>query len=227
MVNALRQALAPSVRTVRRNWRPMAVIQAVAVVLVVAYYQSPSLQAWAEGVGRMKVAGGFLFAFVAGLIAGGVVPEVARILTGKIARPYGPQAGRAAWAAIVYGVVGLQVDALYRVLALAFGTGTDPVTALKKTAFDLLVFTPFLSIPTAVALLAWYRDGFASSFWRRAIGRAFYRDQVLASLPLCWSYWGPVLVCTYSLPFSLQFPFAILMESAWSVLFVSLVVDER
>lgn len=205
----------------------MAVIQVCAVILVVAYYQSPPLQDWAEGVGRLKVAGGFLFAFVAGMIAGGVVPEAARVLTGKIARSYGPQAGRAAWAAVVYGVVGLQVDALYRMLAQVFGTGTDPVTALKKTAFDLLVFTPFLSIPTAVALLAWYREGFAITFWRSAFGWPFYRDQVLASLPLCWSYWGPVLVCTYSLPVDLQFPFAILMESAWSVLFVSLVVDER
>ncbi|MBX3096756.1 MAG: hypothetical protein KF812_07835 [Fimbriimonadaceae bacterium] len=215
----------PSIRAVRGALAPMLLIQTAAATLIFAYFNNDSVRTVAAQIGAFKVQSGLLGAFVAGLIGGGIVPEIARVFTGKTKRLDAENLIRIGSTAFTYGVVGIQVDLLYNYQAVWFGQGNDAVTLLQKTAVDMLLFSPLLSIPTATYLLGWWQSSFSRRYWAKALTWKFFRDECLGAMPLCWSYWIPILLLTYALPLPLQFPFAILAESAWSIVFVLLVVD--
>jgi len=214
-----------SVRAVRAALAPMLLIQAAAALLVFAYFRSDGVRAWADGVGALKLASGLSGAFVAGFLAGGLLPEIAKAVTGRLRSFSRAELVRATWTGVVYGLVAICVDLLYVGQAVWFGHGRDAATLTMKTAVDMLIFSPFVSIPLATYLLGWWQSGFRARFWRRAFTFRFYREEVLGAMPLCWAYWVPILLLTYALPLPIQFPFAILAESAWSIVFVFFVVD--
>lgn len=207
----------------RSQAAPLAVIQLAAVALVVGYYRSGDLQTLAARLAEVKVAGGLLFSFVAGGVAGGVIPELAKLALRRISRFDRDWAAGAAYNALVYGIVGVQVDLWYQLLGRVFGTGTGAGTLLVKTAVDMSLFTTVVSIPTAVALYAWRRRGFRIEGWRGAFTRRFYAAEVWPTLIPCWAFWIPVLLCVYAMPADLQFCFAVLAEAAWSMVFVFMV----
>lgn len=217
--------LRPSLLAVRKCLLPVLLIHAVSIALVVAYFRIPALATWASSVGALKDRTGFVGAFIAGAIAGGILSEIAKAVTG-MSGPWNPKyARRVAWTAFVYGVVGICIDGLYQLIALLFGHRSDVGMVLIKVGFDLLVYTPLVTIPLAAALLSWMKLDFARGFWKRAISWRFYKAKVLMTLPLCYAYWVPICCCLYALPLPIQFPFAVLMESAWSIMFVFLFAD--
>jgi hypothetical protein len=210
----------PGIAAVRAHWLILVLIQLGAVVLVVGYYHSASLQSDLVGLDQLKARGGSLFAFVAGMMAGGVIPEVFKLATGSLKRFDRTWLGVSAFNGFVYGIVGVQVEAFYRLQAHLFGLGHDPATLVTKSAFDLLVFTPVLSIPCATLLFVWRNHGFRMrAVFADGLG-AFYQSQVMPGLVPCWFFWTPVLFCSYSMPMNLQFPFSTLAEAAWSIVFV-------
>ncbi len=201
----------------------MIAIQIAAVVLVVTYYRSPDVQAVATQIAVWKVAGGVVFSFLGGAVAGGVIPELAKLVMRRIKRLDRSWLLSALYNAFVYGIVGVQVDLFYRVQAQIFGSGTDPQTLIVKTLVDMGLFSPLLCIPTATLLYAWKRRSFRFHGWRRAFTRKFYATQIWPTLLPCWAFWIPVLLCVYAMPMNLQFCFAILAEAAWSMVFVFMV----
>lgn len=199
-------------------------IQSAAAILVVLYFNIESVREASAWIGESKTKSGLLGAFVAGFIAGGCVPELAKWATGKLKSWGRKDWGRLVWAGFVYGIVGILVDILYRLQAIWFGHGNDLGTVAIKVAVDMTAFTLLISFPVAASLFAWWREGFRMSFWREAFSWRFYRDEILSKVPLGWSFWIPILALTYALPLPLQFPFAMLAEAAWSVLFVFMIL---
>ena len=155
--------------------------------------------------------------------AGGAVPELAKFLLRRIPRFDRPWLASSAYNALVYGVVGVQIDLFYQLQAIVFGAGNEPATLIVKTAVDMGLFTTVLSIPTAVLLYTWKRRDFRFDGWRSAFTRRFYATQIWPTLIPCWAFWIPVLFCVYAMPSNLQFCFAVLAEAAWSMVFVFLV----
>lgn len=219
----LRAAWAPGIAAVRAHWGPILLIQAVAVTLAVAYFIRADLRAAAEIVSDLREQAGVLGAFLTGVMAGGLMPEVAKAITGRPGRWDCARVEKVAFTSFVYGTIGVTVTLFYLVQNAIFGTAVADVrTTLLKTAFDLLVFAPFVSMPLAMALFTFYRERYRLSAWRLILSRGWYRDEVVPALLLCWVFWGPILLCTYALPVGLQFPFSMLMQAAWSILFVFL-----
>lgn len=161
-------------------------------------------------------------AFLAGAMAGGAIAEGAKLLTKRAKFDF----GRTVWVGVVYGIIGMLVDILYQCQAQWFGHGNDIFTLSRKMAFDMFIFTPFLSFPLATSLIGWWKDGFTTTFWQRALTWKYYRSEVVPTMPLGWVYWIPVVLLTYALPLPVQFPFAILAEAAWCVMFVFMIAGE-
>lgn len=213
-----RRASRPGIAALKANWLPFVLIQAAAAALVVLYYQNPALREPATALEKAKAAGGLPFAFLAGAVAGGLIPEVAKAASGRL-RTFNPDWLKStAFNALVYGIIGTIVDVFYRLQAVWFGTGNDPLTLLFKTLVDMVPFTMLLSIPLAVSLFEWRRLGFNGLI--RGYKTGFYRHKVIPALIPCWAFWVPILICCYALPMNLQFPFAMLAEAAWSIMFV-------
>ncbi len=215
----------PSWRAVRKNLAPILLIQSVGAILVASYFLSQGVRDFAQRIAEVKQAGGVPFAFLAGFIAGGLLPEIAKFLTGRRHRYSRTHVVRVLWTGFVYGLIGILIFYLYDLQARWFGNGIDWGTLTLKTSVDMGIFTPLVSVPMAAALFAWWKAEFAWTFWAKVFSRKFYREEVVSKLPLCWAYWIPFLYLTYALPIDLQFPFAIVAESAWSILFVFMVTD--
>lgn len=223
----LRGALHPGVMAVRSHWQAFLLIQLAALGLVIAYYNSQALRTLAAEAAKTKVRGGLPFAFIVGFLACSLIPEIAKLATGKLGLFNRPWLGKVAFTGLVYGIVAVQVDLFYQFLARWIGSGTDPRTFLLKTLVDMALFSTIVSIPTAVLLFEWYKRGFAAKTLMGELSFRFYRDKVLPALLPCWAFWTPVLFCSYSMPVNLQFCFTMVAEAAWSLLFVFIATTEH
>lgn len=155
-----------------------------------------------------------------GAVGAGLTPELAKALTGRLRKLDLPWLEKTLFTAFVYALVGVLVDVFYKVQAACFGSGNEPITLALKTAVDMLIFSPFLSIPMACTLFAFYELRYDPVKMGTELRSQFYRRKIAPSLLLCWFFWTPVLVCVYAFPVALQFPIAMFAEAAWSVLFV-------
>lgn len=204
----------------RAHWAPFLLIQSGAFALVIAYYQSESVRRLSEHPATWREQGGIVFAFMAGFVAGGIIAELAKIVTGRVRRFDADWLRGLLFTSFVYGCVGILVDVLYQAQASWFGHGTDWQTLTLKTAVDMLLFSTIISIPFATAMFSWFSHRFSLRELMRDLSNRYYVRKVVPGLIPCWAFWTPVLVCTYALPLKLQLPFAILAEAAWSVIFV-------
>lgn len=218
--------LQKSVSTVKANVPAIVVIQGAAAVLVLSYFNSEAVRNASRFIAEFKAGQGLGFVFLTGVVAGSVIPEIVKAAVRIKPEPGANRWMSFAWPATVYGLLAVLVDLLYRLQAFMFGTEATPGVVASKILVDMLVFSTLVSMPFCVGLLTWWRRGFARTFWRGAFSRKFYATEIVSSLPLCWAYWMPTLVMVYSLPLDLQFPFAMLMQSAFSILLVFFVSHE-
>lgn len=214
------RAIGQGWESVKATWLPMVVVQAGAAAVTAGYYHSQQVRSTLEALSGFREAGGLAAVFAMGFLAGSVVPEIAKALTGK-SRFKEPGWGLSVcFTGIVYAVVGGLVFGLYLVLDALFQGNRSPAATVAKVAIDMLVFSPFLSIPLATAMFFWWRHRGESGLTKRIFSPGFYAGHVLPGVVLCWAFWTPVLTAVYSLPLPLQFPVAMLCEAAWSIVFV-------
>ena len=222
----MREAVIPGVKALKDHWPPLLMIQIGAVLLVIFFYRSAWLQSESSSLSELKVKGGSIFAFVGGALAGGIFPEMAKLLTGRLAKLDGQWVKDFIFNSFVYGVVGVEVELFYRYQTTLWGGGNSLETLIKKTCTDEFVFTPTLAIPTAMYLYEWKNQEFNSKKFLNRISHHYYRSKVLPSLVIAWGFWIPVLFCIYAMPTTLQYSFSLLAEAAWSILFVFLATKE-
>lgn len=215
MTEEQERPLAVGLRAARANLVPAVVIQAAVVTVVLAYYLWAPARAWLAHAEVLKREGGYLFSFVAGALAGGLLPEALTVAVFQRWRVRRENLGGLLFGACFWGLMGMLVDGLYRAQAFAFGSGVDFSTVFKKTFVDQALFTPFVSIPLTVVVLEWKRQGFSALGVARALGRGFYRRKVLPAVLSGVVFWLPVVVLVYSLPPLLQFPLFALALTLW------------
>jgi hypothetical protein len=211
--------LAAGLAALRRFWRPFALIQLAAVALVVAYHADGRVRDACAALAAWKTAGGLPLAAATAAFAGGVLPELAKLLALRGAARLGARAGEIAFNVAFFAFNGVVVDGLYRFEAALFGTSADAATIVAKVAFDQFVFTPpWLVLITALYLFRARRFSWAAT--RPALGRGFLRARVLPLLLPDWFFWIPMVSIIYAFPLPLQFLLFILALAAWSLILV-------
>lgn len=215
-----RRAIGQGWGSVRATWLPMVVVQTGAAAVTAGYFSSAQVRSALAALGEVREGGGLAAVFAMGFLAGSVVPEIAKVLTGKSRFREPGWAGSVCFTGFVYAVIGGLVFGLYLILDAAFQGNRSPGATVAKVAIDMLVFSPFLSIPLATSMLFWWRHRAEPALTKRILSSNFYADHVLPGVVLCWAFWTPVLTAVYSLPLPLQFPVAMLCEAAWSIVFV-------
>lgn len=207
------------VLSIKASLAPILLLQFGAVALVIAYYNFPAVRESLQGLEQIKRQGGVLFALAAGFAAGAIVPEAAKILTGKVKPPYDKWLKDAFYTGLVIAVVALGVYLFYEyVQAPLFGTTVDLPTVLKKTALDMGVASPFCFVYFTTFAFTLKNEGFSLRRMAPHFRNQFFRRKVLALMVPCWMVWIPVLLCVYSLPQDLQFPISQVAEAAWCLM---------
>lgn len=222
----LRDAIRPGILALKRYWAPFLLIQICCALLVVAYYQLAPVRDWADAIGAVKNRWGLLFSGMGGFVAGGIIPEIAKAITGRNKTFDRKWLANTAYNGFVYLVIAVQVDLFYQFQGVLFGDGIDVRTILIKTVVDQLVFSPALCMPTGVVLFDWRAARFSVPKTVIGINRIWYRTRVLPAVIPGLAFWGPFLLALYALPPALQMPFALLGEAAWSLLFVFIATQE-
>ena len=221
-----KNVLAAGKEAVVRFHRPFLLIQLVAVALVVAYHADASVRAVCAALAAWKTAGGLPLAAATAAFAGGVLPELAKLVAqrGHPSTVWRGRGGESAFNVAFFAFNGVVIDRLYRFEALLFGADARAATVVAKVAFDQLVFTPpWVAVITALYL--WRRHGFS---WARTrpvlvnggLMRGFVGERVLPLLLPDWLFWIPMVSVIYAFPVPLQFLLFALALAAWSLILV-------
>lgn len=208
------------IAALRRFYRPFILIQAAALLVVVSYYQSAWVRAVCAVLAGIKTSGGLLFAAASASVAGGLLPELAKVLGDR--RRYGlaGRRGEILFNLAFFAFNGVVIDLLYRGEARLFGADATISTIAKKAAFDQFVFTPSW-LPLIIALYLWRYLRFSpSATWAALRAPGFYRTRVIPLLLPAWCFWIPMVCVIYALPLPLQFVLFILALAAWSLIMV-------
>src|SRR5580698_5956061 len=203
----------------RRFWRPFVLIQGAAALLAVAFHASASFRAACTLAAAWKTAGGLPLAAATSALAGGILPELARLVADGGRSPFRGRGGEIAFNTGFFAFNGVVIDLLYRGEAHLFGGDAQLLTVVEKVAFDQFVFTPQWLI-VIVLLFLWRQRGYSLAATLPAVGRGFYRARVVPLLIPNWLFWIPMVSIIYALPSALQFLLFVPALGAWSLIMV-------
>lgn len=199
------------------NMRPGLVLWSGLVLLLVAYLWSPAVQSGLTQWGAFKQAWGYPGSFITYAAFAVLVPEL--LAWAVLRQPVPPTIVRdMAFAAVVFGLIGITVDVLYSVQVALFGSGNDAATIVKKMLFDQFVYSPVSNF-LMVAIFLWKDEGFRSSTLRYFASGDFWSRRYLPVIIAVWCVWGPGVLVIYFMPTALQFPVASLILSFWILIF--------
>jgi len=205
-------------RAARANLVPGLIIQALMVLMVLAYYFFPPAQSWFQALALAKGKWGFAFSYVSSVIAGAVLPVVLTIAVvqrGRVRR--GDLAGLV-FLCLFWGLDGMIIDAFYRFQALIFGAHADLPVVVKKVLVDQFIYNPLFAAPYTVACFEFKNQACNPRRIGHVFTGRFYREQVIPTLCATWAVWIPVTSAIYALPSLLQIPLFALALSFWSLL---------
>jgi hypothetical protein len=206
----------------RANLVPGLVLQALMVIFLLAYLLVPAGKHALDQLAGLKVQVGYWYALIAGGLAGGVLPEVLRVLSfqrGSVRREN--------WVNLIFGMcvwaaMGVLVDGFYRLQGVWFGDVVSVGTVVKKVLVDMLLFTPLIGVPLVTMAYVWRHTGFQFSALRGMLNAGFYRTRVLPVLFPNWAVWTPVVCVIYSLPPGLQIPVYAFAQAFWALVIMTL-----
>ena len=219
---ALASLALPGLRSLKRNWPAIVALQAVGLVVVVAYYAAEPFRAFCDTLADLKTRGGYAAAAVLMAFVSGLVPEVAKYAFGM-----DRTLGRARWRhlafnCLVYAGMGVTVDGFYRLLAHVVGGEVTVATVAIKVFADQFIYTPIVAMVALALAYTWreYRYDLRRTF--AALGPHWYLTRVVILLLPCWAYWVPMTSLMYTLPASLVFVFGAASSAAASLLLTSI-----
>jgi len=215
------EIVAPGIKVVKKLWLPFVLIQFVGLVVVILYFSWPMFQGWCDAVGRVKASTGVFFAMLVLPIAGGVVPELFKHVTGVDRVWDRKRLNHLLMAMFAFCLSGLFVDTFYMFLARAFGDSSTFGVVAAKVAIDQAIYSPLVGVTWLAFCFTFERVGYSITRLRAVLKDSWYRREVAPMLVVCWAYWLPMTSLMYSLPTSLTFVFGAIASSASAILMVA------
>jgi hypothetical protein len=203
----------------RRFWRPFLLIQAGAALLAIAYRASVPFREACAVAAAWKSSGGLLLSAAISALAGGLLPEVAKLAADRGRSTLRGRGGEVLFNTAFFAFDGVVIDLLYRGEAHLFGSTAQLRTVVEKVAFDQFVFSPLWSI-LIVLLFLWRQRGYSLAATLRAVGPGFYQLRVVPLIVPNWLFWIPMVSIIYALPVALQFLLFVPALGAWSLIMV-------
>jgi hypothetical protein len=213
-----RSPLALGWEAAKANVAPGFILQGMMLLLLIAYYLSPSCAAFLNRLAQYKQQHGLVFVVVAAAVAGAILPEVFVIGFFQRGRFRRENLRNLVFTIPTWGIDGILVDLMYRLNAVWFGDVTTLWVVTAKILVDQLGYNPFFAAPAEVLIYEWKNEGFSWRSVRRAFTWEHYRDKIVPTLLATWAVWGPLMAIIYSLPFALQFPLFSIALTFWVLL---------
>ena len=211
--------LAAGAAALRRFWRPFLLIQTGAALLAIAYRVSVPFREACAAAAAWKRAGGLPLSAAISALAGGLLPEIAKLAADRGRSTLRGRGGEVLFNTAFFAFDGVVIDLLYRGEARLFGGDALLRTVVEKVAFDQFVFSPIWSA-LIVLLFLWRQRGYSLAATLPAVGRGFYQTRVVPLIVPNWLFWIPMVSIIYALPVALQFLLFVPALAAWSLIMV-------
>ncbi|MEO6097187.1 MAG: hypothetical protein ABIW76_16515 [Fibrobacteria bacterium] len=199
-VSPWRQSLAAA----RANLIPGLVLQAFALVVLLAYYyHGPSHRAL-DLLANLKLHWGWRYSFCATALWGGLIPFFVLRLNPqtRASTPF----SHGLFYVGFWAVKGVEVDLFYQAQGWMFGNDIALGTVAVKVLFDQFVYTVCWSAPGAQLAYYWKDAGFSFAKLRSLRWIRFLRINLPKALVSIWAVWLPAVTIIYALPPPLQVP---------------------
>lgn len=189
----------------RANLGPGLVLQAVAITLVVGYYTVPGVADALRGLTALRARWGVGFSMLSTALAGGLVPWLYLRLNPSTRSRYD---GRQGVSLVIYWALkGLEIHALYAIMAALFGSTPDLRTVVIKSTCDQLIYGPLWAAPNMWLAYQWIEHRFKfAPVWQRLRRRDWYLQDLLPVIIANFGIWAPTVALIYMLPVPLQLP---------------------
>src|SRR6266480_2604803 len=218
MTHRTRSPLTLGWEAARANALPALIIQALMLMLLVAFYTNHTTFAVLSQLTELKRTHGILFVVLAAVTAGALIPELFLIVFFQRGRPTRRNLRNLLFTVPIWALDGSLVDLLYRSEAAWFGNVVTLPVVLAKICVDQFGYNPFFAAPFGVLTYEWKNNGISLAPLRQLFTAAHYRDKILPTLLATWAVWIPLMGIIYSLPLALQFPLFGLSLSFWVLL---------
>lgn len=203
---------------IRANLRPALVLQALTLLVLLAYYRSPSAAAVLDRIAAYKQAHGIPFVIISTVIAGAVLPELFLVVFFQRGRVRRENWRNLLFTTPMWAVDGIIVDLLYRGLAAWLGDEVSLSVVARKILVDQLGYNVFIAAPYEVIAYEWKNSGYSFAVIPRCLNLAYYRNKIVPTLFATWVVWIPLVAMIYSLPLALQFPLFSFALTFWVLL---------
>lgn len=207
------------IRAARANIIPALIVQSIMLALVLCYYFYPPTTRWLNHLAEYKEVWGYGYSALASVIAGGLIPEVMRVIVfqkGKVSRA---NWGNLKFTIPFWGCTGMIVDLFYRSQAHWFGTEVTFSVVATKVLVDQFVYNPLFAGPSGAWFYDWKNSGYSFKNLGRFITWKYYREVIVPILFATWAVWIPIVAILYSLPSLLQIPLFALALAMWVILY--------
>jgi len=214
--NPLREGL----HAARLNLIPGLVLQAFALLLVLGYYFWPAFHLALAQLAEFKSEWGFAYSIVSTAIFGGLIPF--------LYLRFNPRTRTATpWKFLAFYLLfwafrGFDVDLLYRIQALLFGSTPDAPTVIKKVVVDQFIYNPLWAAPLQILAYHWMDNHYSRRAFRDYSWREFFRRKIPTTMISVWGVWIPMVSIIYCLPSDLQIPLFNLVLCFWVLLLTAL-----
>jgi hypothetical protein len=201
---------------VKANLIPGLILQAFALVIVLSYFKTESVQSALDNVGRRKAEWGYLFSALSTAVFGGLVPYLVLLGTGRVHPKR--KLSEALFYFLFWFYKGIEIDALYRLQAHLFGAEASATVVLAKVAVDQFIYNPIWGAPSQTAFFVWKDAGFSVAKARAKLAQSSLANRSLVVLVSIWAVWLPAVAIIYSFPSALQLPLFNLVLCFWCLL---------
>jgi hypothetical protein len=174
-----------------------------ALLLGLSYYCIPLAQPLFAAVAEIKLKYGVWYAFFSTALFGGIIPFMYLAVSGRISGRLLPLF---LFYTLFWAYKGVEVDLLYQLQAVIFGTAVDPLTVAKKVAVDQFIYGPFWAAPTMSIAMLWLESNFSMQTMKPRLNRTFFTIQIPSVLLVNMLVWLPALIVIYMMPLALQLP---------------------
>ncbi len=233
--NPLLTAARLGLASARENALPGVILWIVAVFIVAGYYYLPPVTAALTWLGDLKESAGYRYSAIATAIFGGLIPFLWRLLhahTMKRLTPALPATWKVpAWQAglflfFFWGWKGIEIDFLYRMQTVVFGTGNSAAVLVPKVLVDQFVYNPLWAGWTQILAYWWLENAFSkSALTDRALWSSI-GPRLVTILISTWGVWIPMVSIIYAMPSNLQVPLFNIALCFWGLMLASLTKEK-
>ncbi len=147
---------------IRANLKPALGLQAVMLLIVLAYYLNPRVAAALGAVAEYKVAHGIPFVVLSAIVAGALLPELLVVMFVQAGRFRRENFRNLLFTAPLWGFGGITVDLLYRGLARLLGDEATFSVVAAKICIDQFGYSMFFAAPYEVIAYEWKNSNFSA-----------------------------------------------------------------